>query len=159
MKQILVVLNFVKWTNQFLLDIKVRKKAKIRNQYNQIPHLTQDTIWESDKNTRKTSHTNTNNRKDPQKKHRLGTVSKKENYWRASTCLMVPTSPLFLIWIKTDRWFAWKIPYLCIKQDFPFDIYHSCLIKHHDVIFCYEKTYLNHMQTTMVYVNFCILHN
>ena len=28
------------------------KKAKIRNTYNQIPHLTQDTKWESDKNTR-----------------------------------------------------------------------------------------------------------
>ena len=32
--------------------IKV-KKAKTRNLYNQVPHLTQDTIWESDKNTRK----------------------------------------------------------------------------------------------------------
>ena len=27
------------------------KEAKIRNRYNQIPHLTQDTTWESDKNT------------------------------------------------------------------------------------------------------------
>ena len=27
---------------------KVRKAAKIRNRYNQIPHLTQDTTWESD---------------------------------------------------------------------------------------------------------------
>ena len=34
------------------LHIKV-KKAKIRNQYNHVPHLTQDIIWESDKNTRK----------------------------------------------------------------------------------------------------------
>ena len=33
--------------------VKVRKKAKIRNQYNQLPHLTQDTTWENDKNTRK----------------------------------------------------------------------------------------------------------
>ena len=33
--------------------IKVRKKAKIRNLYNQVPHLTQDTIWESDKSIRK----------------------------------------------------------------------------------------------------------
>ena len=33
--------------------VEVSKKAKIRNRYNQIPHLTQDTIWESDKNTRK----------------------------------------------------------------------------------------------------------
>ena len=29
------------------------KTAKIRNRYNQILHLTQATIWESDKNTRK----------------------------------------------------------------------------------------------------------
>ena len=30
---------------------KVRMVAKIRNRYNQVPPLTQDTIWESDKNT------------------------------------------------------------------------------------------------------------
>ena len=29
--------------------IKVRKKANIRNRYNQIPHPTRYTIWESDK--------------------------------------------------------------------------------------------------------------
>ena len=28
--------------------LKVRKGAKIRNQYNQVPHLAQDTTWESD---------------------------------------------------------------------------------------------------------------
>ena len=33
--------------------IKIRKKAKIRNRYNQIPNLTQDTIWEGDKNHKK----------------------------------------------------------------------------------------------------------
>ena len=32
---------------------KVRKKANIRNRYNQVPHLTRDTIWENDKKTRK----------------------------------------------------------------------------------------------------------
>ena len=32
---------------------KVKKKAKIRHQYNQVPHLTRSTIWESDKTTRK----------------------------------------------------------------------------------------------------------
>ena len=32
---------------------EVRKKAKIRNRYNQVSHLTQDTTLESDKNTRK----------------------------------------------------------------------------------------------------------
>ena len=30
---------------------KVRKQAKIRNRYNQVPHLTLNTTWESDKNT------------------------------------------------------------------------------------------------------------
>ena len=74
------------------------------NRYNQVPHLPETPIWESDKNTRK-HHTqeskevslfpagdhkaaktdktvllrqtwNTNNEKDPQKKHRLGSVSK-----------------------------------------------------------------------------------
>ena len=32
---------------------KVRKKAKIRNRNTQVPHLTLDTVSESDKNTRK----------------------------------------------------------------------------------------------------------
>ena len=35
---------------------KVRKKAKIRNRYNQVPHRTRDTLLEIDKNTR-TYHT------------------------------------------------------------------------------------------------------
>ena len=35
------------------LRISVRKKAKIKNPYNQIPHLAKDTILESDENTRK----------------------------------------------------------------------------------------------------------
>ena len=34
-----------------LKGVKVRKEAKIRNRYNQMPHLTQDTTLESDKNT------------------------------------------------------------------------------------------------------------
>ena len=29
--------------------IKVKRKAKISNRYNQVQHLTRDTIWESDK--------------------------------------------------------------------------------------------------------------
>ena len=36
---------------------KVNKVAKIRNGYNQVPHLTQDITRKSDKNTKKTSHT------------------------------------------------------------------------------------------------------
>ena len=34
-----------------MLCVKVRKKAKIRNRYNQAQHLTKDTTWKSDKNT------------------------------------------------------------------------------------------------------------
>ena len=33
--------------------VKLKKKAKNRNQYNQVPHPTGDIIWESDKNTMK----------------------------------------------------------------------------------------------------------
>ena len=35
--------------------IKVKSKAKIRNRYNQVPHLIGETIRESDKSTRKHS--------------------------------------------------------------------------------------------------------
>ena len=35
--------------NEFLRHVKVRKEAKIRERYNQVPHLTQDTTWESNK--------------------------------------------------------------------------------------------------------------
>ena len=68
---------------------KIRKKVKIRNQYNQAPYLIQDTIWESDKTqniTHKTAKRSALSQqvttKDSQKKHCLGTVSK-NNYWRA----------------------------------------------------------------------------
>ena len=78
---------------------KVRKTAKIRKRYNQVSHLSQDTTWESNKNTinitnksqevstfpagghkaamnRRKSMRNTRskNTNDPQKKYRLGTV-------------------------------------------------------------------------------------
>ena len=33
--------------------VRVRKNEKIRNRDNQVQHLTQDTEWERDKNTRK----------------------------------------------------------------------------------------------------------
>ena len=33
--------------------LELRKKAKIWNRYNKVPQLTQGTIWESDKDTRK----------------------------------------------------------------------------------------------------------
>ena len=33
------------------LQLNKSKEAKIRNRYNQVPHLTQETTWQSDKNT------------------------------------------------------------------------------------------------------------
>ena len=44
------IVYLISFTKVHLLN-KVRKKAKIRNRYNQAPHLTQDTTWESNKNT------------------------------------------------------------------------------------------------------------
>ena len=35
----------------FHTSVKVRKAAKISNRYIQVPHQTQDSTWESDKNT------------------------------------------------------------------------------------------------------------
>ena len=93
---------------------KVSKGAKIRNRYNQVPHLTQDTnekVTNSQLDTTNESqevspfpagdhkahinrrsqihskHNTEKNIKDPQKKYRLGTVSK-IFYWRALTGLL-----------------------------------------------------------------------
>ena len=57
----------------------LRKAAKIRNGFNQVPCLTRDTTWESDKNTikhHKQEPRDINNTNYPQKKYRLGSVSK-----------------------------------------------------------------------------------
>ena len=84
-------------------NLKVRKKEKIRNRYNQEARLTQYTICESDKNTHNRAKRselsqqlttrlqetdtkvrqkrNTNNKNNPQKEHRLKTVSKKITGW------------------------------------------------------------------------------
>ena len=43
--------------------IKVKKNAKIRNRYNQVPHLTLDIIWDSDK--RRKHHTQEMQRVSP----------------------------------------------------------------------------------------------
>ena len=58
LKTLMVILtyfqNFLKsiWYAPLLFAFnKVRKKAKSRKRYNQVPHLTQDTTWESNKNT------------------------------------------------------------------------------------------------------------
>ena len=88
-----------------MVTVKVSNGAKIRNRYNQVPHLTQDTngkVTNSQKTpqtrakrsaldhkahinrrTQNIANTRQNkNIKDPQKKYRLGTVSK-IFYWRA----------------------------------------------------------------------------
>ena len=36
-----------------MFKCKFQSKAKIRYRYNQVPHLTQDSIWESDRSKRK----------------------------------------------------------------------------------------------------------
>ena len=110
---------------------KVSKGAKIRNRYNQVPHLTQDTngiVTNSQLDTTNESqevspfpagdhkahinirtqrhyskHKTEKNIKDPQKKYRHGTVIK-IFYWRALTGLTAPTSPFIQMWIKTHRY-------------------------------------------------------
>ena len=83
-----------------VVKLKVRKTAKIRKRYNQVPHLTQDTTWESNKKYNKhhqqeprgqpfpSKHKAAMNRResirnkiqkntnDPQRKYRIGTVNK-----------------------------------------------------------------------------------
>ena len=102
------------WLLYFCCVLKVSKGAKIRNRYNQVPHLTQDTngkVINSQIDTTNESqevspfpagdhkaHINRcvksiankrqKNIKDPQKKNGLGTVSK-IFYWRALTGLTV----------------------------------------------------------------------
>ena len=89
-------------------NTKVSKGAKIRNRYNQIPHLTQDTngkvtnsqLYKTNESqevspfpsgdhkaqinrrAQRQNNTRQKNIKDPQKKYRLGMVSK-IFYWRA----------------------------------------------------------------------------
>ena len=92
-----------------LRNIKLSKGAKIRNQHNQVPHLTQDTNGKvtslqldttnesqevspfpagdhkahiNRRTQRHSKHKTEKNIKDPQKTYRLGTVSK-IFYWRA----------------------------------------------------------------------------
>ena len=120
-------------------NIKVKKMLKIRNRYNQAPHLTQDTngkVTTSQLGHHRRSqevrtfpagdHKASINRRarkcnkkrerniinDPQKKHRLGTVSifLLEGLNRFHS---VPTSPLVQMWIKTHRClYCMKDPYL-----------------------------------------------
>ena len=40
------------YVSAMCMQCKVGKESKFWNRYNQVPHLTQDTIWESDKYTK-----------------------------------------------------------------------------------------------------------
>ena len=40
------------YVSDMCMQFKVGKESKFWNQYNQVPHLTQDTIWQSDKYTK-----------------------------------------------------------------------------------------------------------
>ena len=46
---ILVLFLMRKLPKTSMFSFKVRKKANIRNRCNHVPHLTQDTAWDSDK--------------------------------------------------------------------------------------------------------------
>ena len=103
--------------------LKVRKRAKIANRYNQAPHLTQDTngkvttsqldiTHESQEIspfpagdhkavTNRRAKQNWNNINKPQKKHRLGTASKTILLEGLNQFNGAPTSPLVQMWIKT----------------------------------------------------------
>ena len=109
---------------KFISPIEVRKRAKIRNRYNQAQHLTQDTNGKMTSQTRAkrsalsqqvtTRHQQTdvhesitkqdrNNINDPQKKHSFGTVSKNILLEGLNRFNGAPISPLVQMRIKTHR--------------------------------------------------------
>ena len=123
------LINFEQLKYTFKKD-KVSKGAKIRNRYNQVPHPTQDTngkVTNSQLDTtnesqelslfpagdhkaqinrrtqRHSKHKTEKNKTDAQKKYRLGKVSK-IFYWMALTSFTAPTSPLILVWTRTQTW-------------------------------------------------------
>ena len=53
-KFLLLYVDVLQFTTKLLAVLtQVWEKAKIRNRYNQVSHLTQDTVWESDKTHKK----------------------------------------------------------------------------------------------------------
>ena len=114
----------------FALWYTVSKGAKIRNRYNQVPYLTQDTSGQVtnsqldttnesqevspfpagdhkahiNRRTQKHSKHKKKNIKDPQKKYRLGTIRKNNLLEGFNRFYGAPTSPLNQMWIKTHRY-------------------------------------------------------
>ena len=116
------------WRSVLLLQ--VRKRAKIRNRYNQVPHLTQDTNGKvttsqlditnqsqevspfpsADHKTsinrrprKQNKKLDRNNINDPQMKHRIGTASNYILQEGLNRFHGAPNSPLVQMWIKTRR--------------------------------------------------------
>ena len=105
----------------YIYELKVGTSAKIRKRYNQVPHLTQHTTWESNKNTINITNKSqdvslfpsgghkaamngresmTNTRQVRQMIHKRSTAleqSAKILNWRALTSFTAPTSPLILM--------------------------------------------------------------
>ena len=46
-----LIRNCIAYQICLYVDVKVRKTSKVRKRYNKVPHLTQDTTWESNQNT------------------------------------------------------------------------------------------------------------
>ena len=108
---------------------KSKKRAKIRNRYNQAPHLTQNTNGKVttlqlditnksqavspfpagdhkasiNRRARKHNKNRQINKNDPQKKHRLRTVSKNIILEGLNWFYVALTSPLVQMWIKAHR--------------------------------------------------------
>ena len=119
------IVKMCRWVN----TQSEKKGKKFRNRYNQAAHLTKDTNGKvttynynpqtrakrsalSQQVTKRRQQTDMhesitkqdrNNINDPQKKHRLGTVSKNILLERLNRCNGASTSPLVQMWIKTHR--------------------------------------------------------
>ena len=102
--QVNIIANYrqTNYADKNKYNVMVRKAAKTRKRYNHIPHLTWNTIWESEKTHENITYIrpkrstlsqqvttslqgrdnavrqirNTNNKKDTQKKHRLNRLVK-----------------------------------------------------------------------------------
>ena len=105
----------------YYVQIKGSKGAKVRNRYNQVPHLTKDTngkvtnsqldianksqdvspLTDAHESITKQDRNNIN---DPRKKHFLGAVSKNTPPEGLNRFNDAPTSPLVQKWTKTHRY-------------------------------------------------------
>ena len=109
-------------------EIKVSKGAKIRNRYNQVPHLTQDTSgkvtnWQwgttnksiaaspfpvGDHKVQINRRVRRHNKHKTEKMiHKRSTAlerSVKIYYWKVKTSFTAPASSLIQMWIKTHRY-------------------------------------------------------